>query len=149
MKILGEDQLEQKDTIIEDGTYHARLSTRKVDTSKGSKLIITAEIIETVNSRDTGEPLTQTIQLDRWLNLVEKDGKEVIDDNYLLFPQMIAKALGHTEGEFSSEDMEGQVVKVKVEYSPGGVSKAGKSYEPSNRIKSVLPKDDSFEEAPY
>lgn len=150
--LLTKDNLETKQVIIEDGIFHARLSTRKVTTSKGNKMIITHEILEPVNDREKGEPVTQTVRLDRWVDLVEKDGEEVVDDKFQLTIQLIAKAIDHTEedGDFTTDHINGKIVKIKVEYSPETKSKDGsRTYVASNQIKAWMPKDETFEEVPF
>lgn len=149
--LLTKDNLETKQVIIEDGIFHARLSTKKVTTQKGNKMIITHEIVEPVNSRDTGEPVSHTVRLDRWIDLAEKDGEEVVAPDSEFGIQLLAKAIGHTaeDGDFTTDHLDGKLVKVKVGYSPSGVSKSGKEYSASNQIKAVMPKDETFEEVAY
>ena len=153
--VIPKDQIEKEDVIIEDCIVHARISCKELDLSGKKKLVVTYEIVEPVSDRKTGKPIGQTVRIDApWMDLeTDSSGNQTVAEKYLWVAQDIAKALQHTKenGDFIfPEDAEGKIVKLKIEYQPETASKDGsRIYAAKNRVKSVLPKDETFEEVPY
>ena len=134
--------VETSQPLIEDGTYHARLSAEvKPNKDKtGQNLVITHEIIDPANNKQTGEPVTRAIKLTRYVSLVETDK---YDPNENL--KRIATAIGLEEDEdLELEALESAVCQVQVVTRPETEGSNGTIYPESNDVKAWLPKDGDY-----
>lgn len=131
-------EVEVGQPVIEEGTYHARLSaTTKPSKSRTgvTNLVVTAELLETPNRRQDGEPVERSIKLSNYTPL---EATESFDPDERL--AVLAKATGFEGEDITLEDIDGKVCKVQVTFEEGD-----ENFGERNAIKTFLPADESFE----
>lgn len=128
--------VETSQPVIEDGIYHARLSCvlKENNAKTGNNLVLTHEIIDPANRKDTGEPVGRSIKITQYISLVPTE-KYDPDENL----RRIAEAVGHNLNEpLELEHIEGMVCRVVIG------SESDEKYGEQNRIKKWEEKDPDF-----
>jgi len=135
--------VETSQPLIEDGTYHARMSAELKPNKQntGSNLVLTHEIIDPANNKQTGEPVTRSIKLTRYVSMVDTD-KYDHNENC----KRLSDAIGlPDDADLTLEDLAGAVCQVQVVTSPERTdSVTGNTYPEANDVKAWMPKDEDF-----
>ena len=123
--------------VIEDGLYHVRLAAEIKDNKSktGKNLVLTHEVLDVCNHRDTGEEVNKAVRIIRYLSLVPTENYD--PDESL---KKLATALEIEDGaNLELEDVQSAVVKAQIVYKP-----AEGDFQEGNDVKYWAAKDSDF-----